>query len=365
MASPFGIYVHVPFCAARCGYCDFNTYTSPALRPGFVEAVIAELRAAPLRPAGTVFFGGGTPTVLPPGDLARILAAIELQPDAEVTVEANPESADVARFSELREAGFTRASVGMQSASDRVLAVLDRAHTPGRAVAAAREARQAGFDHVSIDLIFGAPGETDDDWRRTLDAALSAGPDHVSTYGLTIEPGTRMHAQVRRGELPAPDEDAQARRYAIADEMLSAAGFEWYEISSWATSPAARCHHNLGYWAGEDWYGAGPGAHSHVAGERWWNILHPTRWAQAVHAGEPPVAARETLTSQARRLERLMLAIRSREGIALDELPPHSVSEHLLARHGDRAVLTLEGRLVADAVTRALALADERVPVLG
>lgn len=365
MAPPFGIYVHVPFCAARCGYCDFNTYTAPALRAGFVEAVLAELRAAPLRPAGTVFFGGGTPTVLPPADLGRILAAIELQPGAEVTVEANPESVDSATLAALRGAGFTRASVGMQSGADHVLAVLDRAHTPGRAVAAALQAREAGFEHVSIDLIFGAPGESDDDWRRTLEAALSAGPDHVSTYALTIEPGTRMHAQVRRGELPAPDEDAQARRYAIADEMLSAAGFDWYEISSWATSPEARCHHNLGYWAGDDWYGAGPGAHSHIAGERWWNVLHPTRWAQAVHAGESPVASSETLTPEARRLERLMLAIRSPEGIAIAELPPHAVSERLLRRRGDRAVLTLEGRLVADAVTRALALADERDTVLG
>jgi oxygen-independent coproporphyrinogen-3 oxidase len=290
--------VHVPFCASRCGYCDFNTYIPGergAEQGGYVRAVLAEIdlaaRVLAPRPAvDTVFFGGGTPTLLSASDLCRILRRIDerfgLTPGAEVTTEANPESVDPGKLAALREAGFTRISLGMQSAVPRLLAVLDRAHSPGRPQQAVAEARSAGFEHVSLDLIYGTPGETADDWRASLDAALSASPDHLSTYSLIVEPGTRMAAQVRRGELMVPGEDVIVDRFQTAERVLTEAGMEWYETCSWATSEAAWCRHNLGYWNGGDWWGAGPGAHSHIGGVRWWNLLHPRAWSEA----SPPVA---------------------------------------------------------------------------
>src|SRR5690606_39073390 len=256
----FGVYVHVPFCASRCGYCDFNTYTAAELGPGatresYAQAVIAELALAarvlaqaPPPRVDTVFVGGGTPTLLPPGELARILAAIDatwgLAADAEVTTEANPESVDRASLRKLRAAGFTRISLGMQSVAPHVLRVLDRRHTPGRAVAAAAEAREAGFDHVNLDLIYGTPGERAEDFAASLTAALAAGVDHVSAYALTVEEGTALAARIRRGELPAPDDDVAADRYLAADAALAAAGLGWYEVSNWAAGPEARCRHN-------------------------------------------------------------------------------------------------------------------------
>ena len=304
---PFGVYVHVPFCASRCGYCDFNTYVpgEGVARDGFVDAVLAEwaladrvLGGAP--PAATVFLGGGTPTLLDDGEIARLLDAIPRRAGAEVTVEANPDTLDAGRLRALRRAGATRLSLGMQSASPGVLATLERTHTPGRAVAMARLARAAGFEHVSLDLIYGTPGERDADWAASLAAAVDAGVDHISAYALTLEPGTRLHARVRRGQLPAPDEDDQARRYRQADAALSAAGLGWYEISNWARSAPARCAHNLGYWRSHDWWGLGPGAHSHVGGVRWWNVLHPARYARALRDGASPAAGRERLTEAQR-----------------------------------------------------------------
>jgi putative oxygen-independent coproporphyrinogen III oxidase len=373
---PFGIYVHVPFCAARCGYCDFNTYIGgEASAAGYVEAVEAELALArrvlgdSVPPAQTVFVGGGTPTLLPAADLARVLDAIRrhvgLAPGAEVTTEANPESVDPAALAALREAGFTRISLGMQSAAPHVLDVLDRRHSPGRAVAAAREARAAGFEHVSLDLIYGTPGERDDDWRASLEAALEAGPDHVSAYSLIIEPGTRLAARVRRGELPAPDDDVLAERYEATEALLGGGGLRWYEVSNWARDDAARCRHNLGYWCGGDWWGVGPGAHSHVGGVRWWNVLHPSPWASALAEGRSPAAARETPDADAARLERVMLGVRLAEGLPLEGLEPgargaaaRAAADGLLepaSLDEGRAVLTLRGRLLADRVTLALA----------
>jgi oxygen-independent coproporphyrinogen-3 oxidase len=364
---PFGVYVHVPFCATRCGYCDFNTYVpgEGVAREGFVDAVLAEwaladrvLGGAPA--AATVFLGGGTPTLLDDGEIARLLAAIPLRAGAEVTVEANPDTLDAGRLRALRRAGATRLSIGMQSASPRVLATLERTHTPGRAVAMARLAREAGFDHVSLDLIYGTPGERDGDWAASLTAALDAGVDHVSAYALTLEPGTRLHARVRRGQLSAPDEDAQARRYRQADAALSAAGLHWYEISNWAATPRARCAHNLGYWRSHDWWGLGPGAHSHVGGVRWWNVLHPARYARSVLAGASPAAGRERLTAAQRTTERTMLGIRLADGLPLDApatAAPTLASRGLLDERALRdgvARLTLDGRLVADRVAQAL-----------
>jgi oxygen-independent coproporphyrinogen-3 oxidase len=375
-ARPFGVYVHVPWCASRCGYCDFNTYVPGRVRgaapDGFAATasaeahLMAEALAGAAPPAETVFFGGGTPTLLPVSDLAAVLDAIRatagLAPGAEVTVEANPETVHPAAFAALRAAGVTRVSLGMQSAAPHVLATLERAHTPGRAAAAAREARAAGFEHVSLDLIYGAPGETDDDWRATLDAALATGPDHVSAYALTLEPGTRMTAAVRAGRLAAPDEAALARRYELADERLAAAGLRWYEVSNWAASDAARCRHNLGYWTGGHWWALGPGAHGHVGGVRFWTHRHPAAHARAVAAGELPVDGFELLDPAARALERLMLETRLADGLDLGLLGARGraraaglAADGLLELAGERAVLTRRGRRLADGVIRALA----------
>src|SRR3954447_870703 len=369
---PLGVYVHVPYCAARCHYCDFNTYVADAdERAAWRDAAIAEVALAArvlgdAAPVSTVFFGGGTPTLLPPSDLVAVLDALRgrlgLADDAEVTVEANPETVTPESLAALREGGVTRVSLGMQSAVAHVLGVLGRAHTPGRAVAAAEQARAAGFAHVSLDLILGTPGERDADVSESLEAALAARIDHLSLYGLILEPGTRLTARVRRGELPAPDDDAIARRYEAADALLRSRGFAWYELANWAASPDARCRHNLGYWRGGDWWGIGPGAHSHVGGVRWWNVLRPSAWRTALAAGRSPAAGRETPDSAARRMEDVMLGVRLAEGLALRD-GERATAADLSARglldpgalDSGRAVLTLRGRLLADAVVRELA----------
>src|SRR6476620_3391265 len=399
---PFGLYVHVPFCATRCGYCDFNTYTAAELgsgpgatspgsypaqaiaeirfarrvlagaEPGVETGVGASIEAGAERganlPVSTVFFGGGTPTLLPPSALGDILRAIDaefgLAPGAEVTTEANPESVDQASLSELRSQGLTRISCGMQSAVPAVLAVLDRVHRPGRPAQCAAWARQAGFEHVSLDLIYGTPGESDADWRRSLDAAVAAAPDHVSAYALTVETGTRLAARVRRGELDPPDDDVLADRYAAADEILGAAGYGWYEISNCAVSPSARCAHNMLYWTGGDWGGIGPGAHSHVGGTRGWNVRHPAAYAARIAAGNSPGQAREVLSEAERQLERVMLLIRLADGCPVEVLGPagqanaaqvaaDGLADSAALSHG-RIVLTRRGRLLADAVAQKL-----------
>jgi putative oxygen-independent coproporphyrinogen III oxidase len=378
-SRPFGVYVHVPFCATRCGYCDFNTYTAVELGGGASQASYASTAVAEVRlarrvmgtadvPAATVFLGGGTPTLLPPHDLAAMLAAVRdelgIRPDAEVTTEANPDSVDERSLAGLRAAGFTRVSFGMQSAVPHVLATLDRTHDPDRVPQVVAWARAAGFEGVSLDLIYGTPGESQDDWRTSLAAALDTGPDHVSAYALVVEEGTRMAGQVRRGEIPAPDDDDLADRYLLADEVLAAAGFEWYEVSNWAHGADQRSRHNEGYWRGHDWWGFGPGAHSHVGGTRWWNVRHPTSYAGRLAAGASPAHAREVLTDHQRRVEQLLLGIRLREGYPLADLAPagraaagRAVDDGLLdpAAHANgRAALTQRGRLLADAVVRDL-----------
>jgi putative oxygen-independent coproporphyrinogen III oxidase len=371
-ARPFSIYVHVPFCATRCGYCDFNTYTAGELGSGavspaaYADLVIAELRfagnvlGAAARPVSTVFFGGGTPTLLAPAAFGAILRAIDaefgLADGAEVTTEANPESVTEQSLHELRSGGITRMSFGMQSAVSEVLAVLDRTHRPGRPEQCVGWAKTAGFEHVSLDLIYGTPGESDADWRRSLTAAIGAGPDHVSAYALTVEPGTRLAARVRRGELTPPDDDVLAGRYVIADEMLSAAGYSWYEISNWAVSDRSRCAHNMLYWTGGDWWGIGPGAHSHVGGTRWWNVRHPATYAGRMRAGVSPGQAREVLTDAERQLERVMLEIRLADGYPLSAVDSSVVPalDALVSVRDGRLFLTQRGRLLADTVVRAL-----------
>ena len=369
--TPLGIYIHVPFCAARCGYCDFNTYVPklPGQQSEFVKAALVEMTLARGelggRAVSTVFIGGGTPTLLGADELLRLLHGVEerftLAAGAEVTTEANPESVDLEMLGALRAGGFTRVSLGMQSAASHVLRALDRVHTPGRATAAALEARQAGFEHVSLDLIYGTPGETDEDWERTLDAALETGPDHISAYALTVERGTAMAAAVAAGRLPAPDDGVQARRFMRADERLEAAGLAWYELSSWAQSAEARCRHNLGYWRSYDWWGIGPGAHSHLDGVRWWNVPLPSSYSERLAAGVSPAAGSEILSEVQRAFEAVMLGLRERRGLALSVLGPGGM--HALGTEIERgrvtvvdghAQLTQSGRLFADAVAREL-----------
>ncbi|MBF0815484.1 coproporphyrinogen III oxidase [Microbacterium paludicola] len=375
----FGVYLHVPFCRVRCGYCDFNTYTSSELRGArqdeYADTLLREIAlgrevladAGELRPARTVFFGGGTPTLLPAGDLGRMLDGVRdafgLADGAEVTVEANPDTVTPAVVRELAASGVNRMSIGMQSSVPHVLAALDRTHTPSNVRTAVDAARDAGLD-VSVDLIYGAPGETLADWEASLDAALALESDHISAYALIIEDGTKLARQIKRGEVPVPDDDLQADMYELADAKLGAAGFEWYEVSNWARNERHRSRHNLAYWRSSDWWGFGPGAHSHVGGLRWWNVKHPAAYAQRLALGESPAAGRETPDADARALERVLLESRIREGLAIESLGADArrnvaglVADGLVdgaAAIRGRVVLTLRGRLLADAVVRAL-----------
>ena len=370
--GPFGIYIHVPFCATRCGYCDFNTYTPSELGganpDGWLAAVRVELELAARqvgpRAVDTVFVGGGTPTMLGGHGLAAVLAAVrdhfQLAPGAEVTTEANPESSSPELFATLRAAGYTRISLGMQSAAPHVLKVLDRVHSPGRAPAAALEARAEGFEHVNLDLIYGTPGETDDDLVRSIETALGADVDHVSAYALIVEDGTALARRVRRGELPAPDNDVLADRYELLDAHLSAAGLQWYEVSNWSR-PGGECRHNLGYWDGGHWWGAGPGAHSFLGARRWWNIKHPNAYAQALAERRLPVADSEEIDAAARHMEDVMLRMRLRSGLPRGVLTEPerrradiALTDGLVVAAADRLVLTDRGRLLADAVVRDL-----------
>jgi len=376
----FGVYLHVPFCTVRCGYCDFNTYTATELGGGasqgaYADTALREIELAagvlaelPRRTVSTVFVGGGTPTVLAVPDLARMLGGVRdawgLADDVEVTTEANPDSVTPQSLEALADAGFTRVSFGMQSAVPHVLATLDRTHDPRRIPDVVRWAREAGLA-VSLDLIYGTPGESLDDWRTSVEAALATGVDHVSAYALVVEAGTRMAVQVRRGELELPDGDDQAAKYELADDLFEAAGLGWYEVSNWARTPQDACRHNLSYWRGDDWWGIGPGAHSHVGGVRWWNVKHPRAYADRLERGLSPAAGRETVTGEGAVLERLMLGVRLASGLPLDQLPAEArpsvaglVADGLVDGHaatgGRRIVLTRRGRLLADAVVRTL-----------
>jgi len=375
--------VHVPFCAARCGYCDFNTYTAAELgeHPGasratYAAGVLRELdlaetvtgEAAGRPPVSTVFFGGGTPTLLEPEDLTGIVTAIDerfgLADDVEITTEANPDSVDLDVLKRLRAGGINRISFGMQSAAPHVLATLDRTHDPERLPDVVCWAREAGFEQVSLDLIYGTPGESLQDWRRSVDAVVALAPDHVSAYALIVEPGTALARRVARGDVPEPADDDLADKYLLVDDVLGAAGLDWYEISSWSRDRASRCRHNEIYWTGGNWWGIGPGAHSHVGGQRWWNVKHPAAYGSRLARGASPAHAREWLDGPTRRVERVLLETRLRDGLAADLLDEHghrSVAElgaRGLVEPGDlsrgRLVLTRRGRLLADAVVRDL-----------
>lgn len=393
----FGAYVHVPFCRRRCGYCDFNTYTpselgSPSLDAtggpagDYLRALHTEIefasQAIPARPIETVFFGGGTPTVLPPEALGEVLVALDerfgLAHGVEVTTEANPDTVDAHVLRQLFEVGVTRVSLGMQSSVHHVLATLDRTHDPAgvrRAVAGAKEAGLA----VSLDLIYGTPGESRSDWARSLEDAIALEPDHISAYALVVEDGTRLAAQVRRGQVAQPLDDDEADKYEMAAARLQEAGYCWYEVSNWSRTAAGTCQHNLGYWTNGHWWGFGPGAHSHVGGVRWWNVRHPSAYAERLRAGDSPAQGREVLTPDERYDETVLLRIRLAQGLPVASLRPHGrarihslVEEGLCVLVGEPAgsaatpsdardsaahvVLTVRGRLLADTVVRRLLL---------
>ncbi|MGA1811581.1 radical SAM family heme chaperone HemW [Frondihabitans sp. 4ASC-45] len=379
-ARDFGVYLHVPFCRVRCGYCDFNTYTGDELRgvkrSDYAGQAVSEIEGAgrilrsaglPDRVVSTVFFGGGTPTMLPSSDLAAMLAAVRdtwsLEDGAEVTTEANPDSVDAEYLRALKDSGFTRVSFGMQSAVPSVLATLERTHDPARIPLVVEWARDAGLD-VSLDLIYGTPGETLGDWERSLDQALAQEPDHLSAYSLIVEDGTKLARQIRRGEVAQPDDDTAADMYELADARLASAGYEWYEVSNWARGDEHSSRHNLSYWRGHDWWGVGPGAHSHVGGVRWWNVKHPAAYAERVLSGVSPAAGRETLDAETGAVENVLLKTRIRDGLLVAELDETGrkavaglIADELV--DGRRALagtirLTLRGRLLADAVVRRL-----------
>ncbi len=387
----FHAYVHVPFCRVRCGYCDFNTYTASELRgasqAGFasvlrreIDFAKAELQRqgfAPLRPASSVFFGGGTPTQLPASDLALMLKGLAdtfgLASNAEVTTEANPDNVSLEYLSELCAAGFTRVSFGMQSAVPEVLATLERTHQPENVPTGLQAAKQVGLQN-SVDLIYGAPGETLQQWRSSLEAAIAMQPDHISAYSLIVEPGTKLARQIAKGELPEPDEDLQADKYELADELLSAAGYQWYEVSNWSRSESTRSAHNLAYWRSQDWWGFGPGAHSHVGETRWWNAKHPATYQKALEndqgiqpGSNTPAAGSERIDSSTRLTERLLLEARISDGISIVDVKNSNshanrvisqlIADKLIdgpAALKGQIVLTLQGRLLADYVVREL-----------
>jgi putative oxygen-independent coproporphyrinogen III oxidase len=374
----FGVYVHVPFCTTRCDYCDFATWTDRAHLIGdYVDACIADIaRRAPAPPATSVFFGGGTPSLLDADDLVRILDAIDRAPGAEVTVECNPDSVDPAKFAAYAAGGVNRVSLGVQSMRAHVLVALGRTHDAANVARAVAWARDAGIDRVNVDLIYGTPGERVADWDATLDAALALEPSHVSAYALTVEPGTPLGKAVAAGDRPAPDDDDQATKYEIADDRLRAAGFEWYEISNWAR-PGEECRHNLLYWDGGEYAAIGCAAHGHTRvpelglSRRWWNVRTPERYVDAVRTGASAEAGAEELDRFASEAEQLMLALRMRTGIKLDAGNADSpemrqcmdslVAIGLLERHGTTASLTRRGRLLANEVAARLLTAHDAV----
>lgn len=374
-------YVHIPYCVKRCGYCDFNTYTPAELQgpdlaavsANYIDAVIQEIEMASSSVGNaevpTIFFGGGTPSLMPSADLARVISAIrekfELANDAEITIEVNPDSVSEEFLAHMREAGANRISMGMQSAAPHVLAILDRTHKPENVVRAVELARKNGYEHVSVDLIYGTPGESFADWKTSVESALALPIDHISAYALIVERGTKLAAQVARGELVMPSDDETAEKYLYADECFEAAGFTWYELSNWS-KPGGQCRHNIAYWDGSFWWGVGPGAHSYFGSERWWNIKHPKSYQERIAKSESPIQERENLTPENKADEFILLQIRRREGISHSQMSASqiSIAERFVAT-GDldqeswaqnKLVLSKNGRLIADRIVRELVL---------
>ena len=368
-------YVHIPYCIKRCGYCDFNTYTPSELQVGatleivsndYIDAVLRELDTAPKDTVPTIFFGGGTPSLLPADDLGRVITAIKnrngFTPDCEITLEANPDSVTAEKLAQYLEVGFNRISFGMQSAKPHVLAVLDRTHNPANVEKAISMARAAGFKSISVDLIYGTPGESLEDWQETVSAALALDIDHISAYALIVETGTKLAAQIKRGDLTMPIDDLMADMYLLVDQMCEEAGLTWYELSNWS-KPGHECRHNIAYWQNKNWWGLGPGAHSHVDGKRFWNLKHPTTYKQKLFAGESPILDSELLTAEQIKDEAILLGIRMREGLEIALLKPHQLEVLSEYRHNgfveineDRVLLTPTGRLIADRIVREITI---------
>ena len=380
--SDLSFYIHIPYCVKRCGYCDFNTYTPAELKVesslteishSYIDLMMREIEMArafsDATTVPTIFFGGGTPSLMEPADLGRVISAIadhfELSPDCEITMEANPDTLTLERLKGYREAGINRLSIGMQSAVSHVLHVLDRTHNPANIEKVVGWAREAGFDEISLDLIYGTPGETMDDWRASIDAALSQDISHISAYALIVEDGTKLAAQVRRGEFIIPDDDETADKYLLADQLFYEAGFEWYEISNWS-KPGSSCRHNVAYWKGANWWGIGPGAHSHINGRRWWNVKHPTAYRERIEEGHAPMQANEVLTEEEMAREEIMLLLRLPAGLSIDSFNPaqRTALEDFVAQGyfeqdpWEQGLLTLSrsGRLIADRIVRELVL---------
>ena len=381
MSQRLSFYIHIPYCAKRCGYCDFNTYTPSELKSGdldslsssYIDSALKEIEMAAQVVGSatipTIFFGGGTPSLLPAAQLARVIEAIRgsftLDKDIEITLEANPDSLTQEFLDEIKSAGATRISMGMQSAVGSVLKVLDRTHNPENVERAVSMARAAGFEHVSVDLIYGSPGETIDDWRKSLEYALALDIDHISAYALIVEKGTKLAAQINRGELTMPPDDQSADKYLLADQLFEAAGFNWYELSNWS-KPGGQCRHNIAYWDGSFWWGVGAGAHSYLNGKRWWNVKHPSSYQEKILQGQSPELSHEILTPENLSDEFIMLQIRRREGILHNHLSSVQIAkaeEFLSSGFLDsaswqdmRLVLSRDGRLIADKIVRELVL---------
>ena len=381
MSPRLSFYVHIPYCVKRCGYCDFNTYTPAELQgpslavvsQNYIDSVIREIELAKNTVGDaevpTIFFGGGTPSLMPAADLSRVIQAIEksfrLSPRAEITLEVNPDSVTEQFLAQMRESGATRISMGMQSAVPHVLATLDRTHQPENVVKAVELARTSGFEHVSVDLIYGTPGESFEDWKVSVNTALSLPIDHISAYALIVERGTKLAAQISRGELVMPSDDETAEKYLFADESFERAGFTWYELSNWS-KPGGQCRHNIAYWDGSWWWGVGPGAHSYFRNERWWNIKHPKSYQERLMKDESPVLERETLTEENKSDEFILLQIRRREGIPFSQLKKAQIlAAEEFMKSGDlddeswaqeKLVLSRNGRLIADRIVREMVL---------
>ena len=376
-------YIHIPYCVKRCGYCDFNTYTPSELKiteglaqisNSYIDLLLMEIKAAKSQVSQSanvpsIFFGGGTPSLMQPDDIGRVISTIKseftLLPDAEITMECNPDTVTKESLAAFRAVGVNRVSFGMQSAVKHVLATLDRTHNPENLLQATTWAKEVGFSEISVDLIYGTPGESLSDWQTSIDAALTLPITHISAYALIIEEGTKLAAQIKRGEVAQVDDDLTAEKYLVADKAFTAAGFEWYELSNWAKS-GSLSKHNLAYWLGDNWWGAGPGAHSHLNGKRFWNVKHPNLYKERVLANQSPVADSEVLEELQIESERLMLSLRLPSGLdkqSLNELQLAELSSYVESGHLDqanwnqgRATLTLNGRLIADRILRQILL---------
>ena len=369
--KPFSLYVHVPYCSKRCGYCDFNTYTPSELdrddqidswlNSAIKETIFARRILGEELSVDTIFFGGGTPSLLEANVIKEFITNasnhFNLKKDLEITLEANPDTITQSKAEDWRKAGINRISIGMQSSVKNVLQVLDRTHNPANVLNSVENIKNAGFSNFSLDLIYGTPGETLEDWSNTLKDAIAINPPHISAYSLVIEPGTKMGAQLSRGEIKAVSDDDAADKYQLAEKMLTDNGYTWYEISNWAKDNK-ECQHNLNYWKGNNWWGIGPGAHSHINGVRWWNKKLPKNWRESLEQDQSPALARENLTNEQIRNEEVMLLSRLKTGINKADFDQKKVerliADKLVNEVSGNLELTLEGRLLADVVFRQL-----------